>query len=172
MSTTPTRRALLIGAALLPTLACTAKADTVIPGGADQRRFANSPWRQLTPDQWRARLSPEAFHILREEGTERTFTSPLLDEHRRGTFVCEGCGLELFRSEWKFNSGTGWPSFYRSIETNLATQPADGPSFFGAYSEVHCAQCLGHQGHVFTDGPLPTGLRYCIDGVALRFVPA
>ncbi|HVY86672.1 MAG TPA: peptide-methionine (R)-S-oxide reductase MsrB [Caulobacterales bacterium] len=168
---TLTRRALFAGAALVPLLACSAEGQTPrIPHGADETRFASSPWRRLTPQQWRARLSPDAFHILREEGTERVFTSPLLDEHRRGTFACAGCALPLFRSAWKFDSGTGWPSFYRSMEDNLAT--SDVPGVFDLYREVHCAQCLGHQGHVFTDGPRPTGLRYCIDGVALRFVPA
>ncbi|MES1202145.1 MAG: peptide-methionine (R)-S-oxide reductase MsrB [Pseudomonadota bacterium] len=165
-----TRRALFAGAAMIPLLACSAEGQTIrIPRGADERHFANSQWRQLTAEQWRARLSPSSFHILREEGTERTFTSPLLDEHRAGTFVCQGCALPLFRSEWKFDSGTGWPSFFRSIEENLATSDAGAGDL---YYEVHCAQCLGHQGHVFTDGPRPTGLRYCIDGVALRFVPA
>ena len=124
---------------------------------------------EKTPEEWKRQLTPAQYHILREEGTERTFTSPLLDEHRAGVFKCMGCGLELFRSEWKFDSGTGWPSFFRSIETNLATKDVD--IALGAYREVHCAQCLGHQGHVFTDGPRPTGLRYCIDGVALTFTP-
>ena len=168
---TLSRRALIVGTALVPILACSAEGQTPpIPMGADERRFASSPWRRLTGEQWRARLSPSAFHILREEGTERTFTSPLLDEHRVGVFKCAGCGLELFRSQWKFDSGTGWPSFWRSIETNLATK--DVAMALGEYREVHCAQCLGHQGHVFTDGPRPTGLRYCIDGVALQFAPA
>ncbi|HWA00375.1 MAG TPA: peptide-methionine (R)-S-oxide reductase MsrB [Caulobacterales bacterium] len=172
MANALTRRALFVGAALLPLLACSAEGQTPprIPRGADDSRFADSPWRRLTAQEWRARLSPEAFHILREEGTERTFTSPLLDEHRRGTFVCAGCALPLFSSDWKYDSGTGWPSFFRSMEQNLATSDVAGA--FDLYREVHCAQCLGHQGHVFTDGPRPTGLRYCIDGVALRFAPA
>src|SRR5262249_60496124 len=133
-------------------------------------RHATPPSPPLPADQWRQRLSPEASPILREEGTERPGPSPLLNEHRRGTFVCAGCGLELYRSQWKFESGTGWPSFFEAIAANIGEK--SDSELIMERTEVHCAQCLGHLGHVFDDGPPPTGLRYCMDGVALRFVPA
>ena len=108
--------------------------------------------------------------MLREEGTEPPFTSPLLDEHRKGTFTCAGCALELFSSDTKFESGTGWPSFWQPLDNAVAT---DADSSFGmTRTEVHCRRCGGHLGHVFDDGPEPTGLRYCMNGVALAFVPA
>ena len=150
--------AIVAAAALLPAAAL----------GAD--RYAGSPWRKLTDAEWKKRLSPEAYDVLRHEGTERPWSSPLLNEHRKGTFVCAACGLPLFRSVWKFDSGTGWPSFWTAIPGALATK-ADH-MLIVARTEYHCAQCLGHQGHVFDDGPKPTGLRYCNDGVALRFVAA
>ncbi|MEZ5994546.1 MAG: peptide-methionine (R)-S-oxide reductase MsrB [Hyphomonadaceae bacterium] len=163
------RRNFLLGAALLPAIAPGAAAGQDIPTAANERRYANSPWRRLTEAQWRERLDPLAFRVLRHEATERSGTSPLNEEHRRGMFVCAGCGLELFRSEWKFNSGTGWPSFSRVIAENIGTK--DDLLLFTPRTEYHCAQCLGHQGHVFTDGPRPTRLRYCNNGAALRFVP-
>jgi peptide-methionine (R)-S-oxide reductase len=166
---TPTRRTLLLIATALPVLACTAEGQEIATG-ANEARYANSPWRQLSDAQWRARLSPAAYRVLRQEGTERAGTSALNQEHRRGTYVCAGCDLELFRSEWKFDSGTGWPSFFRLIERNIGTK--QDTLLFTPRTEYHCAQCLGHQGHVFPDGPRPTGLRYCNNGVALRFVPA
>ena len=133
-------------------------------------RFAASRWRALTEAQWRTRLSADAFAVLRAEATERAFTSPLNDERRTGVFGCAGCELDLFRSQWKFNSGTGWPSFYRVITANVGTRIDRQLNY--PRTEYHCAQCLGHQGHVFDDGPRPTGLRYCNNGVALRFQPA
>jgi peptide-methionine (R)-S-oxide reductase len=133
-------------------------------------KYAASPWRKLTDAEWKKRLSPEAYDVLRHQGTERPGSSPLLNEHRKGTFVCAGCGLPLFKSDWKFESGTGWPSFYTAIPGALATKT--DRMLIVPRTEYHCAQCLGHQGHVFDDGPKPTGLRYCNDGVALKFTPA
>jgi peptide-methionine (R)-S-oxide reductase len=164
---TLTRRALFLTAAALPLIACAAEAQQ-IPTAANEARYANDPWRGITEAQWRARLEDQAFRTLRHEDTERAGTSTLNNEHRRGTFVCAGCGLELFRSEWKFNSGTGWPSFLRVIEANVGTK--EDILLFQPRTEYHCARCLGHQGHVFPDGPRPTGLRYCNNGAALRFV--
>lgn len=131
--------------------------------------FAGSPWRDLTDADWKARLPPAAFEVLRGEATEPRGSSPLLREHRPGTFVCSGCGLPLFRSEAKFDSGSGWPSFDAAQAGNIATRRDDRGGV--AWFEYHCARCLGHQGHIFHDGPTPTGLRHCNDGVALRFVP-
>ncbi len=120
--------------------------------------------------EWRASLSPEAFRVLRQHGTERAGTSPLNAEKRAGTFACAGCGQKLFDSDTKFESGTGWPSFFRPLEGGVGT--STDRSFFMTRTEVHCANCGGHLGHVFPDGPPPTGQRYCMNGVALRFEPA
>jgi peptide-methionine (R)-S-oxide reductase len=122
-----------------------------------------------TDEEWRRTLSPEEFHVLREHGTERAGTSPLNAEKRSGTFRCVGCGQELFASDAKFESGTGWPSFWKPIER--AVETTTDRSFGMARTEVHCARCGGHLGHVFPDGPRPTGLRYCMNGVALKFDP-
>jgi peptide-methionine (R)-S-oxide reductase len=120
--------------------------------------------------EWRKRLTPAQYAILREEGTERPFTSPLDKEKRKGTFLCAGCGNELYSSETKFDSGTGWPSFYRPLQGAIGTST----DFKLGYprTEVHCADCGGHLGHVFKDGPKPTGLRYCMNGDAMKFRPA
>ena len=123
-----------------------------------------------TDAEWRAMLRPEAFRVLREHGTERAGTSPLNAEKRAGTFTCAGCGTELFTADTKFESGTGWPSFFAPIEGAVAT--TTDRSFFMTRVEVHCAQCGGHLGHVFDDGPRPTGQRYCMNGVSLDFKPA
>ena len=122
-----------------------------------------------TDAEWRQKLKPEQFHVLRQHGTERAGTSPLDKEHRSGTFACAGCGQELFQSETKFNSGTGWPSFWKPIDSAVAT--TTDRSFFMSRTEVHCSRCGGHLGHVFEDGPKPTGLRYCMNGVAMSFTP-
>ena len=124
----------------------------------------------VTEDDWKERLTPEQFHVLREHGTERPGSSPLNREKREGTFVCAGCGQPLFASSAKFESGTGWPSFVEPLENGVAT--STDRTLFMVRTEVHCARCGGHLGHVFPDGPKPTGLRYCMNGVALDFEPA
>jgi peptide-methionine (R)-S-oxide reductase len=120
-----------------------------------------------TDDEWRRILTPAQYKILREHGTERAGSSPLNDEHRSGRFLCAGCKQALFDSAAKFESGTGWPSFFTPLEGAVAT--SDDTKFFMRRTEVHCARCGGHLGHVFEDGPKPTGLRYCMNGLALTF---
>jgi peptide-methionine (R)-S-oxide reductase len=123
----------------------------------------------LTEAEWRDRLSDLAYRVLREEATERPGTSRLNSEKRRGTYHCAGCDLPAFSSETKYDSGTGWPSFWEPLPDAIRTREDGG--FFGARTEVHCRRCGGHFGHVFDDGPQPTGLRYCMNGVALAFRP-
>jgi peptide-methionine (R)-S-oxide reductase len=120
-------------------------------------------------EQWRVALTPEQFQVLRQHGTERAWTSPLNEEHRDGTFSCAGCGQPLFKADTKFDSGTGWPSFFVPIENAIET--TTDRKFGMVRTEVHCSQCKGHLGHVFEDGPAPTGLRYCMNGVSLAFEP-
>ena len=119
---------------------------------------------------WRTMLSPEAFHVLREEGTEKPFSSPLDMNYRKGTYLCRGCDRALFSSKTKYNSHTGWPSFWKPLPNAIGTKR--DLSYGMERTEVHCSGCGGHLGHVFLDGPKPTGLRYCMNGVALKFKPA
>ena len=123
-----------------------------------------------TDEEWKKLLSPEAYEVLRHEGTERPFTSKLLDEHRAGTFTCAGCDLPLYASKTKFDSGTGWPSFWAPLDK--AVDETRDTSFGMTRTAVSCHRCGGHLGHVFNDGPKPTGLRYCMNGVAMKFAPA
>jgi peptide-methionine (R)-S-oxide reductase len=157
-----TRRSLLANAAGL--------AVVVIAGRRLQARAAGTGEVfevTKTEAEWRAILSPAQYAVLREEDTERPFTSPLNDEHRKGTFFCAGCDLPAFSSETKFNSGTGWPSFWQPLENAVGLR--EDKSFFMSRIEVHCRRCGGHFGHVFDDGPPPTGKRYCMNGLALTF---
>lgn len=122
-----------------------------------------------TNAEWRRQLDPMQYNVLRGHSTERPGSSPLNKEKRRGTFVCAGCDNPLFSSETKFESGTGWPSFYKPLPNAIETQ--DDNTFFMRRTEVHCRRCGGHLGHVFDDGPPPTGQRYCMNGVAMKFIP-
>jgi peptide-methionine (R)-S-oxide reductase len=123
-----------------------------------------------TEEEWRKLLTAEQFAVLRQSATERPFTSPLLDEHRKGVFNCAGCALDLFSSDTKFDSGTGWPSFWQPLDNAVGTE--EDTTFGMVRTSVHCRRCGGHLGHVFDDGPKPTGLRYCMNGIALGFKPA
>ncbi len=179
------RRSVLFGIASLPLVfalrpgvaAAYSKAD-IVRMQQDWARFlpqgfvppAASDGLEHSAQEWRERLSPEAFYVLREEGTERPFTSALNDEKRDGLFLCAGCDLPLFTSEMKYDSGTGWPSFFTHIEGVMGTKT--DYKLVWPRTEYHCIRCGGHQGHVFSDGPAPTRERWCNNGVALRFLPS
>jgi peptide-methionine (R)-S-oxide reductase len=141
-----------------------------ILGPTDTAAAAGSFEVTRSEGEWRKVLSAEQFAVLRKHGTERPWTSPLNKEYGRGTYVCAGCELPLFASDTKFDSGTGWPSFWAPLAGAIGTSVDS--SFFMRRTEVHCRRCGGHLGHVFDDGPKPTGLRYCINGVSLKFIPA
>jgi len=157
---------------------------TLLAGGAVAALLLARGWRAAplayaqtetfevthTDAEWMKFLTPAQYNILRQQGTEPPFSSPLLNEHRKGTFNCAGCALPLFSSATKFDSGTGWPSFWQPLPNAIRT--ADDSSLGMERTEVHCRRCGGHLGHVFPDGPPPTGLRYCMDGLALTFTPA
>ena len=138
---------------------------TEAPQGAPFTRVEKSD------EEWRRILKPDAYRVLRQEGTERAFTGAYWNEHRKGRYVCGGCGLELFGSDTKFDSGTGWPSFWRPAFRGVISEKRDA-SHGMVRVEVECARCGGHLGHLFEDGPKPTGLRYCINSLSLAFVPA
>ena len=158
----PTRRTLLLDTAAIALLAAV---RTMRPRPA---RAATQIYEVTHSDaEWQKILSPAQYNILRQQGTELPFSSPLLNEHRAGTFDCAGCALPLFSSTTKFDSGTGWPSFWAPLPNAVLT--TDDTSFGMDRTEVHCRRCGGHLGHVFDDGPPPTGLRYCMNGVALKF---
>jgi peptide-methionine (R)-S-oxide reductase len=148
--------------AMLPRLRGT---DTVAPAHAEGTFEIVK-----TDDEWRKLLTADQFAVLRQHATERPFTSPLNDEKRKGTFACAGCALPLFASETKYDSGTGWPSFYDPLPNAIGSK--EDNTLFVTRTEVHCRRCGGHLGHVFDDGPAPTGKRYCINGVSLAFQPA
>jgi peptide-methionine (R)-S-oxide reductase len=161
------RRHLFAALAALPALASTRASATP---GARRMPEATQPITklELSDAEWKKRLTPAQYQVLRHEGTERAWTSPLNDEKRRGTYVCAGCDLPLYRSEMKFDSGTGWPSFFTSLPGVFQTRRDF--KLLLPRTEYHCARCGGHHGHVFNDGPAPTGQRWCNNGVALKFV--
>lgn len=172
------RRSLTIAGAAYALSACTASSNAsdanepnTLGSGTNyvkDKTMSDEQWANLSASEWKDRLTEKEFYVLRKEGTERPFTSPLNDNKAQGTYVCAGCALPLFKSDTKFDSGTGWPSFYDHIPGAIETKKDF--KLIVPRTEYHCARCGGHQGHVFKDGPRPTGLRYCNNGVALDFV--
>jgi len=179
------RRSILAAIGSLPLALLARRVAAALPKNMADVRAVQAGWRDLlapgtqVPEardklslpeaEWKKRLAPDQFKVLRREGTERAYTSPLDKEKREGVFACAGCGLPLFTSAMKYDSGTGWPSFFTTIPGAMGTK--SDSSFFMKRTEYHCIRCAGHQGHVFDDGPPPTGLRYCNNGVALTFIP-
>ncbi|MEM7767789.1 MAG: peptide-methionine (R)-S-oxide reductase MsrB [Pseudomonadota bacterium] len=168
------RRAILGGLGLTGLVAACGRASSetaLVSTAADIQLDDIERWRSVTDAQWRERLDDSAYRVLRRDGTEPAFSSPLNGESREGTFHCAGCDLPLFSSDTKYDSRTGWPSFWAPINDRVLGTKPDNKLFY-TRTEYHCARCLGHQGHVFEDGPRPTGLRYCNNGLALTFRPA
>jgi peptide-methionine (R)-S-oxide reductase len=168
-------KALLTLLLLAGSLACDSTAPASAEGPAAEKgnhvHAANSTEKVVkTDEEWKKILTPEQYQVLRKKGTERAFTGELNDQKGKGTYVCAACGLPLYSSEAKFDSGTGWPSFWQPIDPK-AVDTEEDRSFFSVRTEVLCARCGGHLGHVFTDGPRPTGLRYCMNSVSMKFVP-
>ena len=161
-----TRRQLLVAAGAFALVPVYTWYSGLGQSAAEQRRFPI----QKTDDQWRDALTAQQYRVLRGHSTEPPHSSPLDREKRRGTFVCAGCGNELFSSDTKFDSGTGWPSFWKPLPDAVGT--STDRSLLMVRTEVHCVECGGHLGHVFDDGPPPTGLRYCMNGVAMKFIPS
>jgi peptide-methionine (R)-S-oxide reductase len=157
------RRLLLLGASGLAIIA----GLSWMRGGESQARTFEI---EKSDEEWRRLLEPAQYRVLRQHATERPHSSPLNGEKRKGTYVCAGCELPLFPSETKYESGTGWPSFFRPLANAIGTK--EDRSLFMTRTEVHCRRCGGHLGHVFNDGPRPTGLRYCMNGIAMKFMPA
>ncbi len=162
-----TRRQITLGGGAVAAAAVAVLATRFRPSStASAKTFEVS----YTPEEWKKRLTPGQYAVLREDATERPYSSPLNNEKREGVFACAGCELPLFESETKFVSHTGWPSYYEPIQNAIGTSDDWGLGIFR--SEVHCRRCGGHLGHIFEDGPPPTGLRYCINGIAMTFIPA
>lgn len=168
-----TRRRFALSSSAFILAACTATSEgaTTSTRKTDvmNSTASNTNWADLTRGEWQDRLTEQEFYVLRKEGTEAPWTSELNDEKRAGTFVCAGCALPLFKTEQKFDSGTGWPSFFDALPGAIETKRDF--KLVVPRTEYHCSRCGGHQGHVFKDGPRPTGLRYCNNGVALDFIP-
>jgi peptide-methionine (R)-S-oxide reductase len=163
-------KALLAAALWLGSLTACQNADA--QSAKPQRKGSEAVEKiEKTDAEWKQILTPEQYHVLRKKGTERAWTGEYNENKKKGVYLCAACGLELFASEAKFDSGTGWPSFYEPINPNHVENEEDR-SLFMSRTEVHCARCGGHLGHVFTDGPRPTGLRYCMNSVSLKFKPA
>jgi peptide-methionine (R)-S-oxide reductase len=163
-----------VGLAAAARAVSSARADGK-PGGAGNMGSTtvktDAEWKAVTDAEWKAQLSPMQYNVLRQKGTERAFSGDTWDNHAKGTYVCAGCGQALFSSDTKFESGTGWPSFWAPIDKKAVEEHSD-VSWFMRRVEIVCSRCGGHLGHVFEDGPKPTGLRYCMNSAALKFVPA